>query len=108
MDQLSLGVISRSRKENERRLAIHPLHVERIDAGLRERVHLERGYGERFGVPDEQLASCVAGLRTREEFLAGCDVILLPKPQPQDLARMRRGRSCGAGRIVCRTRRSPS
>ena len=91
MDQLSLGVISRSRKEDERRLAIHPLHVGRIDAGLRERVYLERGYGERFGVPDEQLASCVAGLRTREQLLAECDVILLPKPQPADLAQMRAG-----------------
>jgi alanine dehydrogenase len=84
-------VISRSRKEDERRLAIHPLHVERIDAGLRERIYLERGYGERFGVPDEQLASCVAGLRTREELLAECDVVLLPKPQPADLAQMRVG-----------------
>ena len=56
MDQLSLGVISRSRKENERRLAIHPLHIERIGADLRERVYLEHSYGERFGVPDEQLA----------------------------------------------------
>ncbi len=91
MDQLSLGVISRSRKENEHRLALHPLHVERIDAGLRERVYLERGYGERFGVPDEQLASCVAGFRSRAELLAECDVILLPKPQPEDLAEMRAG-----------------
>jgi Alanine dehydrogenase/PNT, N-terminal domain len=91
VDQLSLGVISRSRKENERRLPIHPLHADRIDAGLRERVYLEHGYGERFGVPDEQLASCVAGLRTREELFAECDVILLPKPQPQDLAQMRDG-----------------
>jgi alanine dehydrogenase len=91
VDQLSLGVISRSRKEDERRLAIHPLHVGRIDADLRERVYLERGYGERFGVPDDQLASCVAGLRSREELLAECDVILLPKPQPPDLTQMRDG-----------------
>ena len=91
MDELSLGVISRSRKEHERRLAIHPLHVGRIDADLRERIYLERGYGERFGVTDEQLASCVAGLRTREELFTECDVILLPKPQPQDLAQMREG-----------------
>ena len=89
MDQLSLGVVSRSRKENERRLAIHPLHVGRIDADLRERIYLEHGYGECFGVPDEQLAPCVAGLRTREQLLAECDVILLPKPQPQDLAGLR-------------------
>ena len=91
MDQLSLAVIARSRKENEQRLAIHPLHVGRIDAGLRERIYLERGYGERFGVPDDQLASCVAGLRTRGELLAECDVVLLPKPQLQDLAQMREG-----------------
>jgi len=91
VDQLSLAVISRSRKENERRLPIHPLHIGRIDADLRKRVFLERGYGERFGVPDDQLASCVAGLRTREELVAECDVILLPKPQPQDLAQMRDG-----------------
>ena len=38
MDQVSLGVMARSLKENERRLAIHPLHVERIAADLRERI----------------------------------------------------------------------
>ncbi len=91
MEQLSLGVIARSRKENERRLAIHPLHVERIDPGLRDRLYLERGYGERFGVPDDQLAPFVGGFRTRDELLEECDVVLLPKPQPADLAQMREG-----------------
>jgi len=91
VDQLSLGVIARSRKENEQRLPIHPLHVERIEAGLRRCIYLERGYGERFGVPDGQLASYVAGFRSREQLLVDCDVILLPKPLPQDLAQMREG-----------------
>jgi alanine dehydrogenase len=91
VDQLSLGVIARSRKENEHRLAIHPRHVERIEAGLRRRIYLERGYGERFGVPDGQLADQVAGLRARDQLLADCDVILLPKPLPHDLAQMRQG-----------------
>ena len=91
VDQLSLGVMARSRKENERRLAIHPLHIERIEAGLRRSIYLERGYGERFGVPDERLAGLVAGLRTRDQLLAECDVILLPKPLPEDLAEMRDG-----------------
>ena len=91
MDQFSLGVIARSRKDNEQRLAIHPLHVERIKAGLRRRIYLERGYGERFGVPDGHLANYVAGLRTRDQLLADCDVILIPKPLPQDLAEMREG-----------------
>jgi alanine dehydrogenase len=70
MDQLTLGVIARSRKENERRLAIHPLHIKRIAADLRDRIYLERGYGERFGVPDEQLGPYVAGLRARAELFA--------------------------------------
>ncbi len=91
MDQLSLGVMARSRKENERRLAIHPLHIERIDAGLRRRIYLEHGYGEHFGVPDGQLAGYVAGLRTRDQLLADCDVILLPKPLPADLSELREG-----------------
>jgi alanine dehydrogenase len=91
VDQLTLGVVARSRKESERRLPIHPLHVRRIAADLRERIYLERGYGEPFGVPDAQLAPSVAGLRTRDQLFAECDVILLPKPQPQDLGEMRAG-----------------
>ena len=89
--QLSVGIIARSGKENERRLAVHPLHIERIEPDLRERIYLERGYGEHFGVPDEQLAPWVAGLRTRAQLVAQCDVILLPKPQPGDLAQMTEG-----------------
>src|SRR5262249_44964598 len=91
VDQLSLGVIARSQKESERRLAIDPRHIERIGAGLRGSIYLESGYGERFGIPDGQLAGQVAGLRTRDQLLADCDVILLPKPLAEDLAEMREG-----------------
>jgi alanine dehydrogenase len=91
VDQLSLGVMSRSGKENEHRLAIHPLHIERIEPRLRESIYLERGYGEHFGVPDDQLAPHVAGLRSRAGLVADCDVILQPKPLPQDLAELREG-----------------
>jgi alanine dehydrogenase len=83
--QLSVGVVATSRKRDERRLAIHPEHVERIDAALRRRMFLEQGYGERFGFSDAQLAPLVGGLRPRDELLADCDVILLPKPVPADL-----------------------
>ena len=78
VDPLSLGVVATSRKQDERRLAIHPAHFERIDAEVRRRMFVEQGYGERFGVPDEQLAPLVAGMRSREALLAECDVILLP------------------------------
>jgi alanine dehydrogenase len=86
VDQLSLGVIAQSRKENELRLPLHPRHLPRIDADLRDRIYLERGYGERFGVSDAELAASVAGLRSREELIAECDVILLPKPLSEDVA----------------------
>jgi alanine dehydrogenase len=91
VDQLSLGVLARSRKENERRLALHPLHLERIEEGLRRSVYLERGYGERFGMPDNELSAHVAGLRSREQLLSDCEVILLPKPLPEDLRQLREG-----------------
>jgi alanine dehydrogenase len=89
--QLSVGVVATSRKQDERRLAIHPAHVERIGADVRARMFLERGYGERFGFPDERLASLVGGLRSREELFADCDVLLLPKPLPADLEALHRG-----------------
>jgi alanine dehydrogenase len=89
--QLSVGVVATSRKQDERRLAIHPGHVERIDAALRRRMFLEQGYGERFGFCDAQLAPLVGGLRSRDELLADCDVLLLPKPVPADLEALRPG-----------------
>jgi len=91
VEQLTLGVIARSGKENEHRLPIHPLHFERIETDVRDRIYLEHGYGERFGIRDEQLAASVAGLRSREQLIGDCDVILLPKPQADDLAGLRDG-----------------
>ena len=91
MNQLSLGVMARSLKENERRLPLHPDHFGRIPDDLRGSVYLERGYGDGFGVSDDQLKSRVAGLRTREQLVAECDVILQPKPLLRDIAEMRVG-----------------
>jgi alanine dehydrogenase len=91
VDQLTLGVIGRSRKENERRLPIHPHHFDRIDEDLRQRIFLESGYGEQFGISDLQLSRSVAGVLDREQLIARTDVVLLPKPQPEDLAELRAG-----------------
>ncbi len=91
MVSLSLGIVATSRKPDERRLAIHPDHVNRIEPELRQRLYLERGYGERFGVSDEQLSALVAGMRSREELLAESDVVVLPKPLAQDLSSLAAG-----------------
>ncbi|MBA2774417.1 MAG: alanine dehydrogenase [Nocardioidaceae bacterium] len=91
MPSLSLGVLATSSKESERRLPIHPRHLERIDAELRDRITLERGYGEPFGVSDSQLEPLVGHIATRAQLVAEADVILLPKPQPSDLVELREG-----------------
>lgn len=88
---LTLGVIGTSRKTDERRLPLHPRHLERIDADLRSRIILEEGYGEHFGLPDARLAPLVGRLAPRSEVIAASDVVLLPKPQAADLRELREG-----------------
>jgi alanine dehydrogenase len=89
--QLTLGVVATSRKPDERRQAIHPAHLERIDADLRARMFFERGYGDALGSSDEEIEPLVGGLRSREELFAHCEVLLLPKPLVADLETLRPG-----------------
>ncbi|MFD8737039.1 N(5)-(carboxyethyl)ornithine synthase [Streptomyces sp. NPDC059618] len=91
MSLMSLGVPASSRKENEFRLPLHPGHLDRIAPDVRERIFLETGYGRRFGVTDDALRPLVAGLRSREELVAECDILLLPKPLHEDVAELREG-----------------
>ncbi|MET1089648.1 MAG: N(5)-(carboxyethyl)ornithine synthase [Arthrobacter sp.] len=92
-NKMTLGVLASTRKPDERRLPIHPLHFERIPPEIRRHIILEEGYGERFGVSDSHLSSLVGRLAGREALLAEADVVLLPKPQPEDLAEMRDGQA---------------
>ena len=87
---LVLGMIGRSRKENERRLPVHPAHFERIEPELRGSMLVEEGYGERFGVADADL-----GVETcsRDELMRRADVIVLPKPLAQDLVDIPEGKT---------------
>jgi alanine dehydrogenase len=91
MSQLRLGVFGTSRKENEFRLPIHPHHIENIPPALRRSIFLEEGYGGRFGTKSEDLTELVAGVRTQQQLLEQCDVILAPKPLAEDLTEMREG-----------------
>jgi len=88
---LSLGVIHKSRKENEQRLALHPKLLDRVPTALRPKIRFEAGYGELFGVADAQLGDGFGPLGSREELLGACDVLLIPKPVPDDLHQLRRG-----------------
>ena len=90
-EDLRLGVIGSSSKENEHRLPLHPEHLARIPADLQQRITLEHGFGARFRYADSELAGQVAGFASREEILASSDVVLLPKPQHADVAAMKPG-----------------
>jgi alanine dehydrogenase len=83
--------MARSHKEHERRLALHPRHLPRIPEELREDIFLEHGYGDRFGVTDDQLKAWVGGFRTADQLVEQCDVILQPKPLIDEIARLRAG-----------------
>jgi len=93
MSLLALGVIGRSAKENELRLPIHPDHFARIEPDVAAKITLEHGYGATFGRADADLASLVGGLASREEILERCDVVLLPKPQLEDVAALSSGQT---------------
>ncbi len=92
MSPLTLGVAGASRKPDEHRLPIHPLHIERIDPNVRSRMLFEHHYAQRFGVPDNQIASVAKGLRSRQELMHECDVLLLPKPLAADLEELPPGK----------------
>jgi alanine dehydrogenase len=91
MTLLTLGVLGTSAKENEKRVPIHPRHLDRIDADLRAVMLLESGYGDDFGLRDPELAPLVAGVMSREELVERSDVVLMPKPTLADVAGLRDG-----------------
>ncbi len=88
---LSMGVVAHPRKENEQRLPLHPLHFDRIPAELARKITLEEGYGLPFGISDAMLADTFAGVAPRAAIMTDYDVVLLPKPLPEDLREMKDG-----------------
>ena len=66
--ELTMGVVGTSTKENELRAPIDPVHVGSIHPDLRGRIWLERGYGERFGVPDSEVLCGVELVRDNERL----------------------------------------
>ena len=48
MTMLTMGVIGTSKKEDERRLPIHPEHLKRLPENIRKQLIFEKGYGAPF------------------------------------------------------------
>ncbi len=91
MNMTSLGVIGSSKKEDERRVPIHPEHLSRIPEKIRRQLIFETGYGERFGIDDTELAAQVGGLASRDELLETMNTVIIAKPVLADFEQLRVG-----------------
>jgi len=85
------GVIGTSKKENERRVPIHPDHLTRLPKPLREQLVFERGYGGPFGWTDAQLTKLSGGTASRHELLADLGSVILAKPVLEDIEELQEG-----------------
>ena len=86
-----IGLFKTSLKENERRLPVYPEHLPRFPADLRKKMVFEAGYGSDFGYQDDLFEDLTGGVRDRERLFSDCDILVLPKPMPEDLSKMRPG-----------------
>lgn len=91
MSKLTFGVIGTSKKEDEKRVPIHPEHLPRLPEQIRTLLVFEEGYGAPFGIEDSEIAAQTGGIATRHELLANIGNVILTKPMLADLEELREG-----------------
>ncbi|MCG8320360.1 MAG: N(5)-(carboxyethyl)ornithine synthase [Cytophagales bacterium] len=91
MSELTMGVIASSHKEHERRVPIHPEHLDRIPSDIRKNLIFEKGFGTPFNMGDAEIASQVGGMASREEILQDIGSVILAKPVLSDFQQLREG-----------------
>ena len=91
LNKLTLGVIGTSKKEDERRVPIHPAHLSRIPEQIRRQLIFEEGYGAPFNISDSEIAAQTGGLASRQQLLTQLGTVLIVKPVLADLVALREG-----------------
>jgi alanine dehydrogenase len=91
MKNPTLGVIGTSRKEDEKRVPIHPDHLSRLPEDIRKQLIFEKGYGAPFGLDDDFFISQAGGVASRHELLAEIGSVIIAKPTLEDLQEIREG-----------------
>lgn len=91
MSKLSFGVIGTSRKEDERRIPIHPEHIIRLPEQIRRQLIFEEGYGTPFDITDSEISDQSGGVATRHKLLANMGNVILAKPVLADFEELREG-----------------
>ena len=91
MTLLKFGVIGTSKKEDERRVPLHPEHLKRIPENIRKQLIFEKGYGKPFNIKDEKIAELTGGIATRNEILSDIGSAIIAKPILSDLEDLKVG-----------------
>ncbi|MDA3886178.1 MAG: N(5)-(carboxyethyl)ornithine synthase [Candidatus Delongbacteria bacterium] len=91
MKELVLGVIGTSKKEDEKRVPIHPDHLARLPEKIRKQLIFEKGYGKPFGLNDDFFISLTGGVASRHELLTKIGSVIIAKPVLADLLEIREG-----------------
>ncbi len=86
-----MGVIGTSKKENERRVPIHPEHLKRLPENIRRKLIFEEGYGKPFNIEDEEIANQTGGIASRSEILSDLGAAIIAKPVLSDLKELKLG-----------------
>lgn len=90
------GIFKTSLKENEKRIPIHPTHIERLGSKILKDFIFEKGYALDYGYSDMQLETMGCKFDTRESLFKKSDIVILPKPLASDLIQMKNGATlCG-------------
>jgi len=91
MTELTMGVIGTSKKEDERRVPIHPEHLMRLPENIRRQLVFEKGYGTPFNIDDKEIAAQTGGVAARSELLSDIGSVIIAKPVLSDLEALREG-----------------
>ncbi|MEE4260794.1 MAG: N(5)-(carboxyethyl)ornithine synthase [Bacteroidales bacterium] len=91
MTLMKMGVIGTSKKEDERRVPIHPEHLERLPEAIRRQLIFEKGYGTPFNIDDEEIGDLTGGTATRSEILSDIGSVIIAKPILSDLQELKEG-----------------
>lgn len=89
---MDIAVIGTSKKENEKRVAIHPNHISQIPMEIRKHLFFEKGYGIPFDMEDETIYSLTGNsLLDRKQLFENFKAILITKPIAEDFKEMQDG-----------------
>lgn len=89
---LKIGVIGTSKKQNERRIPIHPDHLTRLPDQVRHQLIFEEGYGNSFNITDAELAALTSGkTMKRQDLLTDLGNVIVAKPVLSDFQNLKRG-----------------